>query len=115
MQDVGGKDDALASAFGLDHELTYLARREHVEVGRGFVEHQDGRVMDDGACDRDLLLLTRGKRLGALVGKRSHVEPVYDRVDLCSHPTVEHTGQLGEVRRSEEHTSELQSHVNLVC
>ena len=52
--------------------------------------------MDDRARDRDLLLLTRGERLRTLVGERSHVEPVDDRVDPAVHLSVD-ARQLGEV------------------
>src|SRR2546429_880805 len=63
----------------------------------GLVEHQDRRVMDDGAGDRDLLLLARRKALGSLLGERAHVEAFDHAIDPAEELTIEDAAQLREV------------------
>src|SRR5260370_26198909 len=47
-------------------------------------------------------------------GMRGFTRSLYDRLDLRS-SGMEFAGPAGRKDRSEEHTSELQSHLNLVC
>jgi len=94
---VGREDHALAVPFGLDHELAHISGGEHVEVGRGLIEHQHLRVVDDRARDRELLLLPGGKALGSLVGKRADVEALDDCVDATLQLSSRHSAELREV------------------
>src|SRR5258707_3836097 len=62
------------------------------------IKDQDARLGRKGASDRDPLALAAGQRAGQRPGL----------------PAV-HTHEIGELTRSEEHTSELQSRQYLVC
>ena len=46
---VGREDDGLAAVPLAAHEVAQEARGEHVEAHRGLVEHEHGRIVEDGA------------------------------------------------------------------
>src|SRR4051812_45248918 len=72
MTPVGERDGALGALLDEQHrEATVADRRERLEddvddggseTERRLVEEQHIRLGDEGACDRELLLLTAGER-----------------------------------------------------
>ena len=70
--DVSRVDDALALVSQGGHGGEHRAGDQHVETGRGFVENQNRRVVNQGAGDRDLLSHTRGKPTVQRVSKLVH-------------------------------------------
>src|SRR5260370_29447489 len=59
----------------------------------------------------------RRQRVGVdgWAGSRQRDHRGRERADAAAQPGRQHVVQLGQGTRSEEHTSELQSHLNLVC
>src|SRR5690242_21319838 len=63
---------------------------------------------------RSRVAVTADDRHAGLRATLLRTDHVHDALARIAHRVV-HDPELGGVRRSEEHTSELQSHVNLVC
>ena len=58
--DEGGAASGEAGEGALDGRLGFV-----VDRGGGFVEHQDGGILEDGAGDRQALALSAGELLAA--------------------------------------------------
>src|SRR5690242_21029255 len=72
---------------------------------------QEGSNLGGSGSDKEPAMEPRGETKDRPVLPR---QPVVDRHPLFDKPYARGTG-VGAGLRSEEHTSELQSHVNLVC
>ena len=87
---------AAAARVVLD-EVEHGAPRHHVEAAGGFIEEDDGRVVEDGAGDHDLLLHPR-RELARLPFERSRqVEQPVELVDPLVDRSVAHAVQAAEV------------------
>src|SRR5713101_1779177 len=91
---------------------------------RAIAVHRPAKVENDGVALRDPAVAGLVVRRGSVRARRDDGESDLVvalrakelrqvRTDLALGPTGE--GALEDPERSEEHTSELQSHVNLVC
>ena len=61
---VGCHDDRGARAIDALEELHDALGRRRVEIAGGLVRDEDGRLVDEGACDGDALLLATGQLIG---------------------------------------------------
>ncbi len=64
---VGDDDDGDAGAVEFLEEFHDLATAVGIEVAGGFIGHEDGGIVDEGAGDGDALLLAAGEFVGAVV------------------------------------------------
>src|SRR5690606_39462043 len=109
---VGDDDEGGAGlVVELVQEVLHAEARVVVEVARRLVGEEDGGAADEGARDGDALLLA-ARELARVV-----VEPVAeaDAAEQFGGGLARAARAAQLQRRSEEHTSELQSRENLVC
>src|SRR5690242_18973944 len=103
-----------------------LVFRGYLDVGGGQQEHLVGHALDAAAQPEDQACGEVNEPLGVAVHHLREIhdhrcavaEVLTDGTGLIVRTRVQSsdTGQIGCLgQRSEEHTSELQSHVNLVC
>src|ERR1700721_3987835 len=79
--DVSGENDGFAAVAAVSDEGYDGAGGHDVEAGGGLVKDHDGRIVDESAGDRGLLLLAGGELVAAAIAKIVHVEAQEDFVD----------------------------------
>src|SRR5262249_42149621 len=79
--DVRGKDDGLSTVAALANEIDDAAGGHDVEAECGFVKNHDGRIVNEGAGNRGLLLHASGKLVATAIAKIVHVQAFEDIVD----------------------------------
>ena len=91
------EQDARAGLAARFDEVDHRARRQDVEAGGRLVEDQDLGVVQHGARDRDLLVLSRGESSAAPVGDRAHLEGLDQALDALLELGTREAVELAEV------------------
>src|SRR5438034_2461601 len=110
-----------ATALGRKVSLVGRSMRKNVNIGRslGHIDVPEGALVQareiDDWPDHKLVVISTGSQGEPLSALRRMAHRDHPQVELHEGDTVDHAAQGAQRLRSEEHTSELQSHSDLVC
>src|SRR5688572_28813664 len=96
-QVVGGEEDRLAPVAQAAHVVAQEAAGEDVQAGGGLVEDEERRVVNQGARDRDPLLLAGRELLAAAAEEMGEIEGCGHLGDAPVEPRPVHAVETTEV------------------